>query len=78
MRGTMRQNNLSFVDAPVLSARVTDSSSMFANILRIYVKHGSVIVDLNYGQGWFWSKTDTSKYNLVRVDLDQQRLLGVD
>ena len=78
MRDATQQNNLSVVDAPVLSARATDSSSMFADILRIYVKHGSVIVDLNYGQGWFWSKTDTSQYNLVRVDLDQQRLLGVD
>lgn len=78
MRGTMPQGSLSDVDAPVLSARVTNSSSMFADILRIYVKARSVIVDLNYGKGWFWSNTDTSQYNLIRVDLDRQLLRGAD
>ena len=78
MRGTMSQSSVSDLDTTVLSARVTKSRSMFADILRIYVKAGSVIVDLNYGKGCFWSYTDTSQYNLIRVDLDRERLRGAD
>jgi tRNA G10 N-methylase Trm11 len=59
---------------PILSALVGNNADLFPRILELYVKPGSVIADVTWGKGAFWSKIDTTKYDLRATDL----LTGTD
>ena len=58
----------------VLSAYTGGNDDVFPNILGLYVKSGSVIADVTYGNGVFWRHVDTANYVLKPTDL----AMGVD
>jgi tRNA G10 N-methylase Trm11 len=47
---------------------------LLPHILGLYVPEGSTIADVTHGKGAFWTKTDTTRYDLRPTDL----LTGVD
>jgi hypothetical protein len=64
------------VDAPkpILTSMTGSNADIFPSILKMYVKEGSIIADVTWGRGAFWSQVDTSKYDLRPSDL----LTGTD
>lgn len=58
---------------PILTAKVGTNAELFPDVLALYAKEGSRIIDMTYGLGVFWKKVDTSRYDLVKNDLDVER-----
>jgi tRNA G10 N-methylase Trm11 len=58
----------------VLTAHTGNNADLLPHILELYVPLGSLIADVTWGKGAFWTKTDTTKYDLRPTDL----LTGVD
>jgi tRNA G10 N-methylase Trm11 len=58
----------------IYTASIGSNAEMFPNILKLYVKEGSAIADVNYGKGVFWRQVDISKYKFLPSDLKD----GVD
>ena len=58
----------------VLSAYADGNASIFPRILDLYVKPGSVIVDVTYGKGVFWRHVKPNLYNIRATDISK----GVD
>lgn len=54
---------------PILSGKVGTNADIFPDILELYVKPGSIIVDVTYGKGVFWKNIDTINYQLHTSDL---------
>jgi hypothetical protein len=36
---------------------------------RLYIHNGAMVADVTYGRGAFWTKTDTSRFTLLKSDL---------
>lgn len=53
----------------VVTARVGHNDEQFPDLLRLYVKPGSVIADVTWGRGIFWRQVDVSQYTLHGSDL---------
>ena len=53
----------------VLSAMQGTNDELFPQILSLYVKPGSTVADITYGQGIFWKSVDPKKYRLRKSDL---------
>ena len=60
-----------------MCAGVRSNAAVFKDIVRLYVPTGSVVVDLNFGRGWFWTDIDQTKYTVVAIDIDRERLTGM-
>lgn len=58
----------------VLSAHLEGNDRAFPAILRLYVKPGSTVADVTYGQGVFWKNIPEGEYDLRATDI----LKGVD
>ena len=58
----------------VMSAHVGGNADVFPQILSLHVPDGARIADVTYGTGVFWSKVDTSRYELLPTDI----AMGVD
>ncbi len=53
----------------VFSAHFEGNDVVFPKILDLYVKPGSIVADVTYGEGVFWRGVDPKKYLLRRTDL---------
>lgn len=53
----------------VFSASNGGNSSVFPNILRLYVRPGSLVADITYGRGVFWRDIPDDLYALLASDL---------
>ena len=53
----------------VLSAYVDANDAVFPKILDLYVKPGSVVADVTFGEGVFWRDVESGKYDLRPTDL---------
>ncbi len=53
----------------VMSTRVGNNCDSFADILELYVPKGSLVADVTYGKGAFWSTVQEDDYNLLATDL---------
>lgn len=53
----------------VLSAYGENNEFVFPKILNLYVKAGSVVADVTFGQGVFWRNIPQSAYSLKATDL---------
>jgi DNA methylase len=53
----------------VISAYVSGNADVFPQILDLHVAPGSLIADVTYGGGVFWSKVKTGKYRLCATDI---------
>lgn len=58
----------------VLSATRSHNDKVFAEILHLHVKPGSVVADVTHGRGLFWRRVPPGTYDLKATDL----LTGVD
>lgn len=58
----------------VLSAYADGNDEVFPRILDLYVKPGSVVADVTFGQGVFWRNIPEEKYLLLATDLSK----GID
>jgi hypothetical protein len=58
----------------VVSAHVDGNDAVFPQILDLYVRPGSVVADVTYGKGVFWSLVPKDKYLLKATDIQT----GVD
>lgn len=56
-------------DKIILSAYRGRNDIVFRNILKLYVPEGSIIADVTYGLGKFWTLVDQSRYNLLASDI---------
>ena len=53
----------------VLSAYLEGNDTVFPKILDLYVKPGSVVADVTYGEGVFWRDVDPGSYDLRSTDV---------
>lgn len=58
----------------VLSSHLGNNAPLFKDILKLHVPNGSVIADVTWGKGAFWTATDTSLYDVRGTDIQ----MGVD
>ena len=58
----------------VYSAYMDTNDNLFPKILGLYVKPGSVVADVTYGKGVFWSHVPNGLYSLRATDIQD----GVD
>lgn len=58
----------------VLSAYLDTNDAIFPRILQLYVKPGSKVADVTYGQGVFWRNVPPKSYHLHATDIQR----GVD
>jgi len=66
---TARVNGGRATNDLVFSAYQENNDAVFPHILRLYVPEGARIADVTYGQGVFWRRVDTSKYEFHPSDL---------
>lgn len=57
----------------VLSAHVGSNAEVFPNILELHVSQGARVADVTYGQGTFWKRVPSNRYELVATDLDPNK-----
>lgn len=53
----------------VMSSYQAGNADVFPEVLRLHVDEGARIADVTYGKGVFWSKVDTSLYDLLPTDI---------
>ena len=58
----------------VVSAHVGGNAEVFMKILELHVPEGSVVADVTWGKGVFWSKVPHGKYKVKATDI----MMGVD
>jgi DNA modification methylase len=58
----------------ILSASLDTNDAIFRKILQLYVKPGSIVADVTYGQGVFWRSVPAQSYHLKASDIQD----GVD
>lgn len=58
----------------ILTAKVGLNGELIADAFYLYVAEQSVIADVTYGRGTFWTNIDESKYTVLKSDLET----GVD
>jgi DNA modification methylase len=46
------------------------NSALIAGVSAFYIKDGSAVADVTYGKGVFWRKTDTSRFTLLKSDIE--------
>jgi hypothetical protein len=57
----------------ILSAHVGNNDEVFYHILELHIDPGSAIADVTYGNGTFWKKVPSGKYDLTATDLDPSK-----
>jgi DNA modification methylase len=45
------------------------NSSLIKAAAKLYIPDGAVVADVTYGLGHFWTKTDTSRFTLLKSDI---------
>lgn len=53
---------------PIYTSKQSHNAEMLRDILTMYAKPGDHILDMTYGEGNFWTGTDTSIYTIVTND----------
>lgn len=59
---------------PILTAHVGTNADLLPHILGLHVPEGSTVADVTFGKGVFWRQVDTSKFKLLKSDLQD----GID
>jgi hypothetical protein len=65
---TRRQGGAPTTDL-ILSARVGPNAATFSDVLALHVPEGSVVADVTYGRGAFWSGIPDGAYKLHATDI---------
>lgn len=53
----------------IFSAYIGNNADLFPKILKLHVRPGSVVADVTYGKGAFWSKVPSGLYDLRATDI---------
>lgn len=56
-------------DSIVHSARISENTEVFADILKLYAPQGSIVLDMTFGRGMFWKRVDRSDIKRLTCDL---------
>jgi hypothetical protein len=54
---------------PVRTVHANNATAV-AGAAQLYIADGSTVLDVTWGKGAFWAKTDTGRFNLIGSDLD--------
>lgn len=57
----------------VLSAHVGTNDEVFPKVLELHVDPGAAVADVTYGEGVFWRRVPSGKYDLTATDIDPSR-----
>ena len=57
----------------ILSAHVGTNDEVFPKVLDLHVESGASVADVTYGEGVFWRKVPSGKYDLTATDIDPSR-----
>lgn len=60
-------------EGPVLTAKKGTNADLFPDILRLYIEEQADILDMTYGNGVFWRRVRTGRYNVTKNDQDSDR-----
>lgn len=60
-------------DDLVLSAHVGTNDEVFPDVLELHVEPGASVADVTYGNGTFWKRVPSSKYDLHATDINPKR-----
>lgn len=74
MDGKREVKNGAPSNALVLSAYLDTNDNVFPEILRLYVRAGSIVADVTFGKGVFWRKVPDGIYTVKPTDIQT----GVD
>lgn len=55
--------------AVVMTAHHGRNAAMIAAVARLYIPDGATVLDVTWGKGNFWTRTDTSRFRLIGADL---------
>lgn len=55
--------------AVIMTAHYGHNDRLIASVGRLYIRPGALVVDVTYGRGMFWRRTDTSRFRLLAFDL---------
>lgn len=53
----------------IYSGYTGTNADLIAAVSQLYIKDDDIVADVTYGQGVFWKKTDTSRFNLLASDI---------
>lgn len=73
LKGRKKPDGISTTDV-VLSSHVGTNAPVFRNILRLFVPEGSIVADVTWGKGAFWSQVPDGVYDVRATDIQT----GVD
>jgi hypothetical protein len=62
--------SVSTTSEPVVSAHVGRNADLIKEVTRLYAFPGAKILDMTYGKGRFWAKTDLSQYQFAMMDIE--------
>lgn len=54
---------------PIVSAHTGNNADLFADVARLYIPDGALVLDCTWGKGTFWKKVDTSRFYLFGSDV---------
>lgn len=60
----------------IYSGYTGTNADLIAAVSQLYIKDDDIVADVTYGQGVFWKKTDTKRFNLLASDLHMPILAG--
>jgi hypothetical protein len=55
---------------PVLAAGHGNNSALIREAVRFLVRDGDTVADVTFGRGAFWTETDTSRFTLLKSDIN--------
>jgi len=53
----------------IVSALVGDNDELFAALMQLHVKPGTLVADVTYGKGVFWKRIEPGSYDVLASDL---------
>lgn len=65
----MSARQLRAFETPILSARVGDNAGLIRDAVDLYLADGARVCDPTYGQGNFWKKIESDRFDLVATDM---------
>lgn len=60
-------------DELVLSAHVGSNDKVFPEVIDLHIDEGATVADVTYGNGTFWKRVPSRKYDLRATDIDPNK-----
>lgn len=56
-------------DKPVVAGHIGQNSDLIRDVARLYIPDNAFVMDMTWGKGSFWAKTDTTRFDLFGTDI---------